>query len=420
MAFDFPNAPIVGQVFQGWTWDGEKWTSGTGFGSIYVSDTAPNAPVNSLWWQSSTGILYVRYADGTSTQWVAMASGAAPPAPRKNYIINGAMMVSQENAGPVTAASSYPVDQFMLQFANAGTQTAQQVLGFTPSGSPNRLRVTATVADASVAATDNLYVRQAVEGLRVADLKIGTASAKQVTFQFGIKAPAGTYCVALYNGAANRSYVSEVVVASGEANTDVVKSVTLTLDTAGTWVTDNTAGLYIQITLMCGTTYQTAANTWTAGTFFATSNQFNFMGTNGNVFELFDVSLTEGNVAPPFVVPDYASELAACQRYWCATNPATPKGGTVGSIGFTVGQVVGSISFTAVWPVTMRATPTATLWNSGVQNTIRRAQDSQIVTFTTPSIFTNSSGASLLAGATSPTLVAATSYDFDLIANARL
>ena len=35
------------------------------------------------------------------------------------------------------------------------------------------------------------------------------------------------------------------------------------------------------------------------------------MGTVGNVFELFDVCLTEGTVAPPFEVPDYASELAA-------------------------------------------------------------------------------------------------------------
>jgi hypothetical protein len=40
------------------------------------------------------------------------------------------------------------------------------------------------------------------------------------------------------------------------------------------------------------------------------------MGTLGNVFHLFDVSLTEGTVAPPFVVPDYASELTLCQRYY--------------------------------------------------------------------------------------------------------
>ena len=45
------------------------------------------------------------------------------------------------------------------------------------------------------------------------------------------------------------------------------------------------------------------------------------MGTVGNVFELFDVSLTEGSVAPPFQVPDYASELALCQRYYRIVIP---------------------------------------------------------------------------------------------------
>ncbi len=40
------------------------------------------------------------------------------------------------------------------------------------------------------------------------------------------------------------------------------------------------------------------------------------MGVANSTFELFDVSLTEGTVAPPFQLPDYASELALCQRYY--------------------------------------------------------------------------------------------------------
>jgi hypothetical protein len=40
------------------------------------------------------------------------------------------------------------------------------------------------------------------------------------------------------------------------------------------------------------------------------------MGTINNIFELFDVGLYEGSVAPAFQVPDYASELALCKRYW--------------------------------------------------------------------------------------------------------
>jgi hypothetical protein len=69
--------------------------------------------------------------------------------------------------------------------------------------------------------------------------------------------------------------------------------------------------------LMAGTNFHGAAGSWSgSGSVFATSAQFNFMGSTSNVFELFDVSLTEGNVAPPFVVPNYDSELLACERYF--------------------------------------------------------------------------------------------------------
>jgi hypothetical protein len=44
----------------------------TGSVTIAVSDTPPvGVPDNTLWWESDTGILYVRYNDGDSTQWVA-------------------------------------------------------------------------------------------------------------------------------------------------------------------------------------------------------------------------------------------------------------------------------------------------------------------------------------------------------------
>src|SRR6187551_202535 len=83
MGINFPTSPTVGTLHPNpaeagvpqYTWDGEKWISGTGGGAIYISDVAPSAPVGSLWWESDTGILYVRYYDGSSTQWVAIAGG---------------------------------------------------------------------------------------------------------------------------------------------------------------------------------------------------------------------------------------------------------------------------------------------------------------------------------------------------------
>jgi hypothetical protein len=285
---------------------------------------------------------------------------------KKNYIINGAMQVSQENGTTAsTADGAYPVDQFYLARTTTGVVSVAQVASVTPGGSPNRLRATVTTADASVAAGEFACIQQPLEGLRVADLKLGTASAKTVTIQFGVKAPAGTYCVSLRNGTSARTYIGEYTISGGEANTDAVKSVTLTLDTTGTWAVDNTIGLVVTWTLMTGTTLQTTANSWQAGAFLGSSNQFNFMGTISNVFELFDVSITEGSVAPAFQVPDYASELALCQRYLRRLGDIAQSiflDGYAAGVGSTVSMVVSHYG--------MRTSPTWTFNGSATTGNV--------------------------------------------------
>ena len=55
--------------------------SGGGGTSVIVSDTPPTGvPDNTLWWESDSGLLYVRYNDGTSTQWVIAAPSGPPGA----------------------------------------------------------------------------------------------------------------------------------------------------------------------------------------------------------------------------------------------------------------------------------------------------------------------------------------------------
>ena len=81
----------------------------------------------------------------------------------------------------------------------------------------------------------------------------------------------------------------------------------------------------------------------------------NLMGTVGNTFELFDVSLTEGATAPPFAVPDYASELALCQRYYHKQNAYLMGYAAAGS---STGQFFN-------YPVRMRANPTVAPFTGG-------------------------------------------------------
>ena len=268
----------------------------------------------------------------------------------KNYIINGAMQISQENGETgVSTSGSYAADCFSLSLSHAGLSVAAHTASRTPGGSQWRYRLTCSTADASVAAGDFLQIFQSIEGNRCADLKFGTANAKTVTIQFGCRGPAGTYGVTLSNAAGARSYTAEYVISVGEANTDVVKSVTIPGDTAGTWVTDNNSSMVIHWGFMCGITYQQASGAWTGNNVVSSTNQFNFMGTVGNVFELFDVSLTEGTVAPPFQVSDYASELAACQRYFNFLKIETNGYCPAASVPFC--QFV-------PFPTTMRAPPT--------------------------------------------------------------
>jgi hypothetical protein len=81
---DFPNSPTVGQTYGSYTWDGAKWVAtagGSGGGAtVLASDTPPTgAPANALWWQSSTGLMFLRYNDGNSTQWVPVTIGPQGP-----------------------------------------------------------------------------------------------------------------------------------------------------------------------------------------------------------------------------------------------------------------------------------------------------------------------------------------------------
>jgi len=285
----------------------------SGAGSRISFTAAPNVAIVGI----KEDLISIEEPNGFTASQMAQAR-ANIGVTKKNYIVNGGMQVSQENGTTASTASGYyPVDQWRNEFGNAGVVSAAQVASSTPGGSPYRIRTTVTTADTSVANTDYSVISQRIEGNRIADLRFGNAAAKAITLKFGVKAPAGTYCVAVRNGAPNRIIVGEYTIAAGEANTEVVKSVTFAGDTAGTWAFDNTAGLEVLFILMAGSSFVQSPNNWSAASsVFATSNQFNFMGTVGNVFELFDVGLYEGNAAPSFQLPDFNEELDCCQRYW--------------------------------------------------------------------------------------------------------
>ena len=298
MAYDFPASPTPGQTFNNYVWDGEKWK-------------LQSPPV--------TGAVRYDIAQGLSSTQKAQGR-ANIDVTKKNYIINGAMQISQEN-GTTAVTTGYVADQFSIGYVGP-VITGQQIL--TPTtlvGSPARIRATVTTPKGTLAAGDYAYFYTTFEGLRMADLKFGSAFARTVTVQFGWKSPAGTFALCFRNTGGTRAYAANFTVAAGQANTDLQFAITIPGDVTGTWVTDNTLWSYLTWTYAVGTTFGTSVDqTWTATAGFGTPQVTNGVATGGAVYELFDVSLTEGTVAPPFQAPDYADELALCQRYFYKRN----------------------------------------------------------------------------------------------------
>jgi hypothetical protein len=283
---------------------------------------------------------------------------------RRNRWLNGGLQVSQQNNNTSATTDGYYVaDQLSVhRVTSAGTITAQRVQSVTPGGAKDRARVTITTADASLAAGEYLYLRTRIEGQNVADFRYGMGSARQSILRFLFKGPAGTYAVRLTNSAKNRSYVA--LFSPAAANTDEIIQIVIPGDTSGTWLTDTGIGIEACIVLACGSTFQGTAG-WQAGDILGTSGVSNGMGTGSAVFEVGELGLcldpNATGVAPEWELPDFASELAGCLRYFETLNAVS------GLEVFGAGQASSATRAIAFYPfkALKRANPTLTLSAAG-------------------------------------------------------
>jgi len=305
----------------------------------------------------------------------------------KNRIINGAMVIDQRNAG----ASVTPTDgQFCTDRFSAGlTQASKfsfQQSTDAPTGFKNSIKVTSLSAY-SVTSGDLFEVRQNIEGYNIADLGFGTASASTITLSFWVKSSlTGTFGGALGNDGSSRSYPFTYTISV--ANTFEYKTVTVAGDTTGTWLTTNGIGMRVRFSLGAGSTYSGTSGAWATATYTSATGATSVVGTSGATFFITGVQLEKGSTATSFDYRPFGTELALCQRYYWKILQGTGE-----PYGITGYMIAGN----AVWgqfclPVTMRATPTITVYgtwavNNTGQPTIRGASASnflvQIVATTT-------------------------------------
>jgi len=287
----------------------------------------------------------------------------------RNRIINGDMRIDQRNAGASVTdpTNSYTLDRFASSQSQASKYSVQQNAGAVtpPSGFTNYLGVTSLSAY-TVGSSENFAIYQPIEGFNVSDLDWGKATAKTVTLSFWVRSSlTGTFGVSLMNSAQNRSYPASYTI--NTAGAWEYKTISISGDTSGTWLTTNGVGIYLFIGLGVGSAFSGASGSWAGTGYFGVTGATSVVGTNGATLYITGVQLEQGSTATEFERRPIGTELALCQRYFWksfdqsvapAQNVAT--GGNLQSFG-----PASNVSFTAFQqlPSTMRAIPSVTSYS---------------------------------------------------------
>tara|TARA_A100001201_G_scaffold143260_1_gene144172 strand:+ start:955 stop:2013 length:1059 start_codon:yes stop_codon:yes gene_type:complete len=281
-------------------------------------------------------------------------SGGTSVIGRKNYIINGGMLVSQRGT---SFASPTSTDHTLDRWQNTYNQDTGATTISQSSTSPDlfgsSLKIDCTTAEATVDAGNYWLLRQSFEGQDLQNLGYGTSSAKALTISFWVySTKTGTFAVSLYNDDAAKSYVADVTVNS--ASTWEKKTVTIAGDTASGFNNDNGRSLILNIGLNAGSTFQTTAGSWTSGAYFGTSSTDNFLDNTANDFYITGVQMEIGSVATDFEVRPIGEELSLCQRYYFRFNNDTYVGaGAWNNTSYAV--------LTATVPTVFRTSPTLSI-----------------------------------------------------------
>ena len=253
---------------------------------------------------------------------------------RRNIVHNGAMQVDQRhNGSSFTVVNSntitgYAADRFRINENNSSAMTCQTVSD-APAGFAHSIKLTVTTADASLTSSEFQRIIQGIEGKDIAHLNFGSANAKTVTLSFHVKSSVtGQYYFSMFNGAGNRTQLKGYTISS--ANTWEKKTITITPDTAGTWVNTNAPGMYIMWSLGTAAAYQSnTVDAWIGSFAMAKSDQVNLAATNGSTFQLTGVQLEIGDTATDFEHRSYGEDLQLCKRYFEVYAPLTNDDGSV-------------------------------------------------------------------------------------------
>jgi hypothetical protein len=309
-------------------------------------------------------------ANGGNTATINGATPTIYNTVGKNALINGDFQIWQEGTSFASIANGvYPCEMWRYTKVGAMVHTVSQssdVPTIAEAGRkiPYSILVDCTTVDAAIAASDQCYLVNFVEGYNFVNI-----AGVGLCLQFWHKhTKTGTYCVGVRNSGPDRSFVREYT----QAVSDTWEFASVLIDaspSAGTWDYTNGVGIAVIFSIAAGTDFQTTANAWqTAGNTFATANQVNACDNTANNFRLAGVQLEQGSVATEFEARRFDDELAACQRYWEKSYAYGTSPGTATGLGMMYqlqsGIANNSTAYTtAFFRVSKRAAPTITIYS---------------------------------------------------------
>ena len=325
--------------------------------------------VDAIRHNSATSDAITTHSDGTASAKIIDVGGG--PLSNRNIIINGAMNVAQRSPNVAVnipgGKTVTDVDRFgqWTKTADGNWKSAQQVYD-APADFQFSRKITSLAANTIEAGTYHT-VRYAVEGYDAAQLNCGLSSAKTVTLSFYVKSSlTGTFGLNFTNAANNRSYPTTYTISN--PNVWERKTITLILDTSGTWLKTSGVGLEINWHLAIGSSYSTSTlNQW-QGSWRFPSSATDILATNGATWQLTGVQLEVGNIATSFEHRSFVDELIRCQRYYEKSYPYTIVPGTAPYFSSSYMMRDGTASsvvryYPVNYKVTKRASPDITLYN---------------------------------------------------------
>jgi hypothetical protein len=224
----------------------------------------------------------------------------------KNIIINGDMSIAQRSTSvaSITSTGYNTIDRFQTVASSLGTWTQSQSTDV-PSGQgfATSLKMDCTTADASPSASDELRIRQNVEGQNLQYLKKGTANAESTTLSFWVKSnKTGTYIAELMDNDNSNKHIGKSYTISS-ADTWEKKTLTFAGDTSGAFGNDNGDSLSINFWLGAGTDFTSGTLQTSWGSLVQANRavgQVNLADDTANEWYITGVQLEAGTTASDF------------------------------------------------------------------------------------------------------------------------